>query len=1113
MKQTGEFFRNSPLLSLLLLSKQRLRSCLDCFIPVTLLALLTILSASAWSQNVNMGEIRGTVTDQTGAIIPGVSVEIRNVNTGQVYRATTDNLGVYDAMSLMPGTYSVTFKKEGFETFVRNGVDLGVGAIGINGTLTVGSTVQNVEVTSAAPLVETESSKQSLAIESKAITELPNTSTQWYQFTELIPGVAPALYGQQAGGENVSVSGTQGYTQNWLIDGGMAFFFWSENPDLLAVPIENIQEINYETHNFGAEYGNGLAVFNVNTKSGTNQFHGMGFEYVQNNITNARNFFAEGVPPYRFNRYGGNVGGPVKKDKAFFFFAYQRATTVAYDNFYAIVPTAAERSGDFSQAGLGTLYDPYTLTQLPNGNYQRTALPGNKIPSGAIDPAAAKVLSYIGQPNTNGPGQYNYYRPVPADQPQGWWNLRGDYDFSPANRLDGSVFVTTPLVPNPQIWPCCQGDISYEESTLQISDTWNIRPTIVNVARFAGVRVGLHVLSTDVGKGYITSLGIPNLSGDAFPVFSIGGPLSESIGDFGHGLMIQNQFDYSDTLSWIKGKHIIKLGGEWAKLQYQSAWPDLAAGNFNFSGIFTRNPSDATSSGLGFADFLYGLPNSWNTYIQEEVGLRGGSRQAFINDDYKIKSNLTFNLGVRFDNQEGFPEAFNRELNFSPTLTNPATGTPGAICFAGVGGCPTQWPNNVSHFNPRLGAAWSPKPNWSVRTAYGIYDLFFGGGNYAPTWGPGWSILGSETASDLIHPIFTLSQGPPVATLPTASQRTPDYLNGQSISWAPANTPLGYVQQWQLDVQHEFSKGFVLDGAYVGTRGIHLPFGRDCNAVPPQYMQYVPTSPNPLQYSPYPQYLSIGCSLADAYSNYHALQVRAQKRMTKNLGFIVNYTWSHTMDNATSSGWSDGRNQADVYQQSYDPRANYGPSAANIPQIVTASAIYSLPVGRGQRWLNQGGVANAILGGWQASSVLQFHSGLPFTPVIGTLNESGELNTGEGGAWYPNRLASGKLSNPTVSEWFDPTAFATPTPGAFGNSGRNILEGPGWKDWDLSLAKNWKLKWLGEGGQFQFRCDATDVTNHPTFGQPNASIGTPAAGTITSSNTSRTIQFGFRLYF
>ncbi len=1086
---------------------------------LTVLAVFTLLSAPAWAQTIGMGEIRGTVTDQTGAVVPGASVEVRNVNTNQLFAETTDASGVYEAGSLMPGIYSVTFKKEGFKTLVRSGIDLGTGAVGVNGVLELGSMVQEVAVIGAAPLVQTETSKQSLEIETKSVTELPTTSNQWYNLTALIPGVSPGFpvsdsgMAQQAGGESVSVSGTESMTQNWLINGGTALFWDSENPDLLAPPIETIQEIDYETHNFGAEYGNGLAVFNVITKSGTNKFHGGLFEYVQNNITSARNFFAEGVPPYRYNRYGGTVGGPIKRDKAFFFFSYSRLARVSYDSFVSVVPTAAERAGDFSAANLGTLYDPNTLTQLANGNYVRTALPGNIIPAGRIDPAAANILKYIGMPNTTAFGPDNYYTSIPTPLPQGWWNLRLDYDFSPSNRLDGSIVVTTPYLPTPTEWSCCEGSISYEESSMQVSDTWNIKPTVVNVARFSGARAGLHVLSSDVGKGYNTSLGIPNLTGNAFPVMSIGGPLSISIGDYGHAVAVESPLDYSDTVAWVKGKHIMKFGGEYAKEVYSQAWPDISAGNFGFSGTFTRNPSDPTSAGLGFADFLFGLPNTWSDSVQEETGVHGGKWQLFINDDYKLRSNLTINLGLRFNDDMGFSEEHNRLSNFSPTLINPATNTPGAICFAGVGGCPTSWPNPAYHVDPRLGVAWAPKPKWSLRAAYGIYDAIFVIANDEANPGPGWEVLGAETASDLIHPIMTLSQGPPLATFPTAAQRTPDYLNGQAIWYVPSHLPLPYVQEWQLDVQHEFSLGFYLDVSYVGTRGIHLSYGRDINAVPPADMQYVPTSPNPLQYSPYPQFLSIAARLDDGFSNYHALQVRAQKRMSRNLGFILNYTWSKTMDTGTSGGWFPGFGYTDVYQQSWNPRANYAPAATNVPQIITGSLVYNLPVGRGQRFLNQGGILNGILGGWEAASIVQLHSGVPFTPVVGTLNLSGELYTGANGAWFPNRVSTGKVSHPTLSEWFDPSAFAIPTTGTFGNSGRNILSGPDWRTWDLSLAKNWHLRWLGEGGQFQFRCDATDLTNHPNFGQPNTQIGTPGAGTITFANTSRNIQFGFRLNF
>jgi hypothetical protein len=362
-----------------------------------------------------------------------------------------------------------------------------------------------------------------------------------------------------------------------------------------------------------------------------------------------------------------------------------------------------------------------------------------------------------------------------------------------------------------------------------------------------------------------------------------------------------------------------------------------------------------------------------------------------------------------------------------------------------------------------------------------------------------------------------LAQGPPAPLYPQPSQLTPDLLNGQSVNYTPLNSAMAYLEEYQIDIQHQFRGGILVDAAYVGNKGVHLPFNRDLNQVPAQLL-----GPGNAQLNrAYPQYSGINAGLRDGISGYNSFQFRLEKRFSSGLSFLANYTWSKALDTETGSGWSGSggaefvhlngstASAVDYWQNSLDPRANYGLSMTDMPQVFNGDFIYELPVGQGKHFLNRGGAWNEILGGWEATSIWQIHSGTPFTPVMGTANLSGSL----AGTWYPNRLGTGTIGNPTINQWFNSAAFAQPAPYTFGDSGRNILFGPTWKDMDFALIKKVPIRKLGEAGRLEIRMEVFDLFNNSNFGMPNAAIGTAGAGIISSANTNRSVQLGMKLTF
>jgi hypothetical protein len=1057
---------------------------------------------SLTAQNSNSGQIVGSVTDTSNAQIAGVTVKATNLDTGAELTAETNGDGLYDLPSVPLGNYTLTFSRSGFSTYIRKGLTLSIQTITVNATLPIGADTQQVEVTAATPLLETETTEQQLTITSQTIETAPIVGGQWLTMTELLPGVNGGGT-QTASGQGIGVNGTQAYSENWLLDGGVGTLPRDVNVAANFPPLEAIQEVNMSTSNFSAQYGNGAAVFNVITKGGTNQWHGSLFEYVQNTLLEARNYFAQQRSPLHWNEYGGSVGGPIIKDKLLFNFTYQNNPSVTQTPTFYTFPTAAMRMGDFSAPGFPTVYDP-TSTTVVDGQTVRTALQGNKMNPTEISAVAAAIQNYFPMPNLPGLAN-NYYTVLKTPASQVWYLGRIDYTISPNHRLYGSIME----IPRTNVTAAAQCPMNCNngselDQTSQITDSLTINASTVNEARVSVMRESDTWLPPNAGQGYPAKIGLTNAPADIFPTINVTGAVPTEIDGGVVSNLAEGTYTFSDVLTLIHGKHTINLGGEFDKdYQNYNNWGAISSGDFTFSGIATRNPSDPSSQGLGYADFLYGMPQTWSAAEYPMTGARMWLSQFFLQDNYRISSKLTMNLGLRYGIQSGWGEAHNQFGVFDETINNPATNTPGGMVFGGQDGRNKIQDNVYDQLAPRIGVAWSPTNSLAVRASYGIFDVLRAAESYTDgALGLGYNAQGYETSTDLVTPVFNLSQGEPSLVQPTAATRTADVLNGQSVTYYPLHMPIQYIQEAYLDLQQQLPKGVLLDVGYVYTKGTHLNFGRDINAVPANLL-----GPGDAQARrPFPNFAGISGAIFDGESNYNALQIHVEKRMSASLAFQGNYTWSKTLDTGTSSGFAQG---VEAYQNAYDPRANYGLSQLDLPQVVSGSVTYKLPFGSGQRFANRGGLTNEVAGGWLVSSIVQLHSGIPFTPVMGTANLSGSLQSE--GQWFPNRIGSGVEQHPTINEWFDPAAFESPAPYTFGDSRRGILFGPGWKDVDVSVEKDFALSVLDRTAVLQVRGDAFDSLNSPNFGMPNANIGTSQVGTITTANTSRNIQLGAHL--
>ncbi len=1066
------------------------------YIAVPMLLAMAV-SFNAFGQNTNSGEIRGTVTDPTGAIIPGVNVTILNTQTGVRRDLVTNTSGIYDAVSVLPGIYSITLTKEGFNKIVRSGIEITVNPVAVDIQLTVGTSTQEISVTEQAPLLQTESGEQSTTLEYKTMQTLPNVGQNWANFTRILPGAAGS-------GNGVAVNGNMPYYSNFLADGANVSLPHSANFD--SAVFETLSEVQMATSSFSAQYGVGGAVYNQISKSGTNQFHGSLYEYFQNDALNATNFFSHTVPFLRYHNFGGAIGGPVIKNKMFFFFNADKIINNGSTFFSNSYPTALARTGNLSEYG-ATIYNPVTRAPYPNAT----------IPTSQLDRLALSFLSLYPAPNRPGTAN-NWVGNLPSQSPFMRYFGRLDYNLTDKNRLTMSVTERD----NPGYSPTPASPVGTTNSDIgsynaQISDVWTPTANTVNEFRIGFTRQANNFAPATLNQGLPGKLGWNYAFANIAPTINITGTCCSQLAAGTNAIYNENSFDPSDVVTLIRGKHILKFGGEVLMYQDNSTpWGNINGGTFGFSGVFTQSGPHGTG-GLGLADFLLGYTDNWNASNTPIVGLRQKVPQFFVQDDWKVTANLTLNLGLRYQIQRGWNEVASRIGTFDPTIMNPATGTLGAMRFGG-----NLQANDYKIFLPRLGFAYAPTKNTVVRGGAGIYSYGWSIDTYAgAAEGLGTNSHGALSQTGNTAPVFLLSQASYSTLNYVGPNTSPAAFNGQNVPYFPYHTPVARNYQWSLSVEQQLGRGMMVQAAYVGSHGTGLSFPIDLNAIPPNLLQQSVAASNSQSLRPYSAFKTINGNLFNGISNYNSAQLTFSKRMSYGLQFDLNYTWSRMLDDQDSSGWGS-RDGGQVYQNAYNRRANYGPSNFDIPQMFKGDLTYQLPFGRGRTFMNQNRVLDAVLGGWQFSTVYALESGRPYTVVVGTADNSGSL-AGNGYKWYPNLVGNPYVANPSPQQWFNPLAYAIPASGTFGNSGRNTLRGPGIISVDFSIGKNFSFPLPRETGNLQIRFDAVNALNHPNFDVPNAGIGTSNAGTITAITNSynsnlnpfgpRQLQLGARFSF
>jgi hypothetical protein len=1115
--------------------------------------LLIVGSGTCFAQGTNSGDIRGSVTDSSGALIPGVTVTVTNVDTGVSKAFTTNQDGLYDTSSIVAGSYQVIFTKEGFDRLVRGPISLQVGFTTVNAELKVGATTQEVTVTADVPLLKTETSEQSTTLEAKSMDQLPQVAggsgVSWENFMMLLPGASGTPGGSQGSsnpGQEVAINGNLPYS-NILADGASTTLSHSQNAN--PAVFETVSELQVNSSTFSAQYGVGGVTFNQISKGGTSQFHGTAYDYFQNDALTAHSQFTTGPIPFlRYNNFGVAVGGPIIKKKMFFFFDYDQIVDHGNNTATNSIPTTAMMAGDFT--GIHTLFDPTTQTiafdaagnPYPVRQSFASEYPalGNAIPSALIDPLAKQMQQFYPTPSSHIPGgvfvpgqigsegqvQNNFFASQQQSTPYRKYFGRLDYDITSKNRLTMSDTQSdTPVVYPSTVTACpiqCQsGDV--DNNNAQVTDVWNFSPTTINEVRMGFTSQLNFFKDLALNKGYASQLGWQYAKADDFPgIQFINNYPFAWISPSSNSVYKEFTWDPSDVVTMIRGKHILHFGGELLIYQNNStAWGNVNAGTFQFSGQYTQQWTvDPTvcgaaakgaactvpNTGMEYADFLLGYVNNWKAAISPEYGARMKTPQMFVQDDWKIRPNITLNLGLRYQINHGWNEVHNNMSSFDPTVTNPATNTPGAYWFGPThaNGRTSLQANTFNTWQPRLGFAWAMDPKTTLRGGFGLYSYTwsldtYGGDN--TTYGMGAAISSSGGDSDQTNGIYpvallggngdsirsnTFYNGPPQDSgkpLPySAASLDPTRFNGQPAGYVQYHTPVPKISQWNLSVQRAVTTDTVVEVAYVASHGSGLNFATDLNQVPQNLL-----SSNDSGNRPYPNFQGIAGSTNNAISNYNSLQASVTKRMTRGLSLSFNYVWAHMQDDMDSSGWGS-RAGPQPYQIANNPAANYSNSNFDVRHAFKGYAVYQMPFGRGKQFLNHSQLLDEVVGGWQIAGTVILQTGNPFT-VYGTQNTFALA-----GSAYPNRVpgVSTTPAHRTINNWFNPAAFSQPADGTFGNVPRNSLYGPGINVFNFSIAKSFSIPFK-EGIRIEFRADAQNVFNHPSYSSPGSG-GTTLSG-------------------
>ena len=1052
--------------------------------------LLTLTALSNCFGQTTTGSVSGKVGDSSGAAVPNVQVTLRNTQTGEARTAVSDASGDYVFPALSTGAYEAEAEAAGFKRVVRGPITLDVNQNArVDLTLQIGAVNEVVEVKSDAPLVDTRDVQLGATIDSKRIQELPLNGRNVYDLMVLTPGtvnVSTSLTGSNDS-NYMNVNGQRVRANNFFLDGAFNNSLFRNGGNMAPNP-DAVDEFHLITSNFDAEYGRlPGSVMNVVTKSGSNSFHGTLFDFLRNDSLNARNFFQSAVNPLKRNQFGGTLGGPIKRDRTFFFVSYQglRLRTDSYENGVQ-VPTLAERRGDFSAL---------PAAKRPTGPQW---LNGKIISPTLLDPVATQILNKLVPLPNNSSGTYTDSEPAPVNDDQGM--LRVDHQLTTANRLSGTLFIDRAIATMPF------GGISnianygttisdYRQDNVVLSDTWSLSPALVNEAHLSYTRnyyattTPIHTSWPDFGSQI--ALGA---SPARPPQITVTGFWQG--GTYGDDTQPQVTYGGSDIVSWIKGSHSIRAGGSFLFNHFSETGNWLGAAQTTFTGAYTKNAE---------ADFELGEAATFRQNSGLNRNFKGTNTGLFVQDDWKVLPRLTLNLGLRWELNTPYTSDGNALATFEAGVQSQRFPTaPLGVLFPGDPGIPDGIaPTIFTNFAPRIGFAWDVfgHGKTAVRAGYGIF--------YAAGMANLTSNLQSQPfildltifgTTNLVNPWASQGGEPFPYTLNSANPR---FVQPVSTNYLGEGSGTPYVQQYNFTIQQQLGGSTSLQVGYVGNASRKLFVQRDRNT--PNYLPGASTSSNVNQRRPYlPGVFGPITELETAgNASYNSLQAILNHRLSHGFSLVANYTWSRSIDILSD----DPTSISNVgFVNSNNFALDRAVSNFNTPHVFSMSWVWEAPAFK--HW---GFVGQELLGGWQLDGIMTAHSGQPLNITSGAdSNLDGNTND------RPNLLGNPALSgdrprSQVVNEFFNTAAFSAVIAGQlYGSAGRNILSGPAAVDWDLSA---FKVFVVTEHQSVQFRADFFNVFNQVNFSNPNTTLTSQNFGKITAASSPRILQFALKYIF